>query len=311
MLTKDAMTRERWIGIIYILIAVGCYSFFSVFTKSLLAEGMTPIDIGVWRFIFSVSMLWAIWLVKTRRSGPRRLPKVPLWAVIVMGALTAVAAFSAFFGLERIPAATFLVLYYSYPMLSALLEAALGRRLPGTAWVALVLTLIGVAVAAPDFSGGLQGDNAVGVLLALTDATVVAVYFVIMSRALQHTEDKGGATAMIFTVTLIIMLVVGVLLGASAPPTPRAWLLVITMAFFSTTLPNLALSQGVPRLGSAEAGVIASIEPITASLLAWAFLGEVMTGQHWAGGLIIIGGIVVLQLPVLRAHWQASRQPSV
>ncbi len=293
------MTRDQRIGIFYILTAVTGYSFFAVFTKTLLGEGMAPIDIGLWRFVIAVSILWALRLGVGARQGRLTLPKLPLFWVAVMGVTMALAALAGFFGLERLPSATYLVLFYSYPMMAALIEAALGKRLPGIGWVALTLTLVGVLIAAPDFSAGLTGENAVGVLIAFVNALVVALYFIISNRVLQGTSDRLGATAMILTATLIMIGIVALLMGANMPPTPRAWLLVAALAVVSTVIPVFALNQGIPRLGGAQSGIISSIEPIMASLLAMVFLGEIMTGAQWAGGLVIVAGIVVLQAPAL------------
>lgn len=298
------VTRDQRYGILYMLGSVLGYSFFAVFVKLLLAEGMTPIDIGVARFSIAVALFWALRIGLGIRRGGVALPRLPLVAVGAMGLMMALAALAGFFGLQRLPAATYLVLFYSYPMMAALIEMVLGRRLPATGWIALVLTLVGVAIAAPDFSAGLTGDNAIGVLIAFINGLVVAIYYILGSRVLKDVRDSLGATAIVASGALVVMLIAGLTLGASAPPTPTAWLLVIAMAIVSTVVPVFLLNQAIPRLGSAQSGIIASIEPIIVSVQAMIFLGEVMSAEQWAGALIIVAGIVVLQAPSV---WMARR----
>lgn len=294
------------------LTAVAGYSFFPVFTKILLAEGMNPVDIGVWRFVIAVAVMWGLrFSIAARQKQPVRLPRLPVLPVVIMGVMMAVAALCGFFGMERLPTATFIVLFYTYPMMIALIGAIFGQRLPRAAWVALALTLLGIFLTAPDFSAGLQGDNLPGVLIAFANAFVIAIYFIFSGRTLKNERDVVGASALILTATLITMLIAGVLIGFSLPPTPRAWLFVIALALVGTVMPTFALNKGIPRLGAAKAGIVSSIEPLTSSILAMIFIGEIMTENQWLGGLVIVAGIIVLQVPALLARRNAVTIPAV
>ncbi|MBL8131605.1 MAG: DMT family transporter [Anaerolineae bacterium] len=297
------MTRDTRLGIIYILIAVTGYSFFAVFTKTLLGEGMKPVEIGVWRFMIASALLWTIrTIVRLRQRQSLALPRLSLRALLIMGAMMAAAALAGFYGLERLPSATYLVLFYTYPMMTALIEAVMGERLPRAAWVALVLTLIGVAFAAPDFSEGLRGENLPGVIIAFINALVVAIYYIVSSRSLGHIDDTIGSTAMILSATLAVVLVVGLAMGIAAPPTLTAWLVVTLLAIIGTVIPVFMLTNGIPKLGAAQAGIVGSIEPMQASILAWIFLGEAMTLNQWIGGVVIVAAIIVLQAPMILAR---------
>ncbi|MCK6577409.1 MAG: DMT family transporter [Anaerolineae bacterium] len=306
------MTRDTRLGILYILIAVTGYSFFAVFTKTLLGEGMKPVEIGVWRFIIASALMWMIRTgVRLRQRQSLALPRLSLRALLIMGAMMAAAALAGFYGLERLPSATYLVLFYTYPMMTALIEAVMGERLPRAAWVALVLTLIGVAFAAPDFSEGLRGENLSGVIIAFVNALVIAVYYIVSSRSLRHIDDTIGSTAMILSATLAAVLVVGLVMGIAAPPTPIAWLVVTLLAIIGTVIPVFMLTNGIPKLGAAQAGIVGSIEPMQASILAWIFLGEAMTLNQWIGGVVIVAAIIVLQAPTILARRRMNTLISV
>ncbi|MBK8020458.1 MAG: DMT family transporter [Chloroflexi bacterium] len=297
------MSRDTRLGILYILIAVVGYSFFAVFTKTLLAEGMRPVDIGVWRFAMSAALIWIFrTLVRVRQKQSLALPRISRLGVLVMGVMMASAALTAFYGLERLPSATYLVLFYTYPVITALIEAVLGARLPRVAWLALFLTVVGVAFATPDFSQGLRGENLPGVIIAFINALVIAIYYVIGSRTLASVKDTLSSTAMILTATFGVVLIAGLFMGVAPPPTPTAWLAVTLLTVISTVIPVFMLTNGIPRLGAAQAGIVGSIEPILASILAWIFLGEAMTINQGLGGVVIVAAIVVLQLPAILAR---------
>jgi len=294
------MSRTQRMGILYMVAAVMGYAFFPVFTKTLLEQGMRPLDIGFMRFVIAVTIFWGIKLSVSARTqrppDPRRLPLIP---ILALGVMLAIAALTGFFGLERLPSATYIVLFYTYPMMTAIIEAVLGQPLPRVAWLALALTLVGVVLTAPDFSQGLQGDNLPGVLIAFVNALAVAIYYVISSRALRGTTDMITASATILTVTLGVMILVVLVVGVQLPPNALSWAVITTFAVVGTVIPVFMVNRGIQLLGAAQAGILGSVEPLLASILAMIILGEVMTGNQWLGGLVIVAGIVVLELPAL------------
>lgn len=132
---------ERYIGLLAMLVSVTGYSFLPVFTAKLLDLGVEPTEIALWRYALTVPVFWALAALAARRArtpAPARpLPKVRL---LLIGTLLAIAALCAFFGLQRIPAGTYVVIFYTYPAFTALIALALGDRLAAWGWVALGLT---------------------------------------------------------------------------------------------------------------------------------------------------------------------------
>jgi drug/metabolite transporter (DMT)-like permease len=85
------------------------------------------------------------------------------------------------------------------------------------------------------------------------------------------------------------------LLGARLPAAPEAWVYLVGMALVSTVLPIFMTNVGIQRLGPARAAILGSVEPLLTSLIALAFLGQMMAPVQWAGGLIIVASVVMLQ----------------
>jgi len=120
------MDSSRRAGLIYIVISVTAYSMFSIWVKALQTSGMPSLDIGLWRFGLAVPLIWAV-IAFTRRST--QPVNQPAWQPILMGLLLASNALLAFFGLERIPVSLFIMLFYTYPAMVALVSLAMGERL--------------------------------------------------------------------------------------------------------------------------------------------------------------------------------------
>jgi drug/metabolite transporter (DMT)-like permease len=187
------------------------------------------------------------------------------------------------------------VLFYTYPAMVAVLEALMGERLSPLAWGALATTLLGIAFTAPDFSAGLSGGNLPGVLLALADGFMVAIYFLISSRIMHPHHDMITTSAYTVTGGFAVMLVAGALLGVGLPQ-GDSWLLLAALALVCTVLPVFGLNAGIRALGSTRSAIIATFEPVLTALLALVFLGELLQPLQWLGGLIIIASVIVLQI---------------
>lgn len=293
---NGARVRPAQTGLLAMLIAVTGYSFLPVFTARLLEMNVQPVEIALWRYVLTVPIFWGIALIAGRRQrSAGEISRLPRIRLILLGALLAIAALTAFFGLQRIPAGTYVVIFYTYPAFTALLMLVLGDRLSGWGWAALALTLVGVMLTAPDFSEGLAGGNLIGVLLALLNALVIAVYFILNARLLQGRSALVRAAALTTTGTLAALVLVGLFIGVRLPPAPEAWLYLLSMALVSTVMPIFMTNVGIQRLGPARAAILGSAEPVLTSIIALVLLGQMLEPLQWLGCLIIVVSVVMLQ----------------
>ena len=54
--------------------------------------------------------------------------------------------------------------------------------------------------------------------------------------------------------------------------------------------------EGINRIRSTRASITSTVEPIVAGVLSFVFLGEVMGPLQIAGGRLVIGAIILLQV---------------
>ena len=71
------------------------------------------------------------------------------------------------------------------------------------------------------------------------------------------------------------------------------WLSII-MAIFTTVIPSFMISEGIKRIGSGNASIIASIGPIATIIMANIFLGEIISSWQTVGTLIVLGGVLMI-----------------
>ena len=288
-------SRER-AGIIWVLLAAGGFSVMPTLVKITYAHStFAPMDIAIWRFLFAVPLMWGLVLF-SRRNAPRK-PKsdAPVRQVLLIGMLLSVAVLLAFFGLERLPASTYIVLFYSYPAMVVVLSRLLGEAIGARAWLALGLALTGVVLTVPDFQAA-GGIDQVGVGLALANAAVVAVYYLLSKRALAGVVDISGASAWMMLGTLLVLALLIPLRGLQTPPNALTLLMLLGIATLGTVLPVFGINLAIQRIGAARASLISTVEPPLSMLVSMFVLGELILALQWVGAALIIGSVVVLQL---------------
>jgi drug/metabolite transporter (DMT)-like permease len=74
------------------------------------------------------------------------------------------------------------------------------------------------------------------------------------------------------------------------------WGWILYIGIMGTLMPFGFYLEGVNLIRSTRASITATLEPITAGIISFAFLNEVMAPLQVAGGVLVIGSIVLLQL---------------
>jgi drug/metabolite transporter (DMT)-like permease len=296
-----AASQQRQ-GIILVVLAAMGYAFLPILAKFAYEAGLSGQETVTWRFFIAAPLIWL--LVRRIETGnPSTLPKRGL---VLLGVLFSFAALVAFFSLERIPASTFIVLAYLYPAIVAVLSLFNGENLPLSGWLALPLTIIGVALTVPEvFTRGFTGLDTTGILLAFANAVLYSVYILISSRLLRGQNALPTASAISISASLASLLMIGAISGLRLPQTLQAWIFVAAIAIVCTVLPITAFFAAIQKLGAPQAAILSTLEPVLVVILSMLLLQEKMLPIQWLGAALIIGASVLLQAGKL---YTAQRQ---
>ena len=143
----------------------------------------------------------------------------------------------------------------------------------------------------------------VGMMIALANAWVAAVYFIASNRILFRLQDPSElarAVAWTMVATSGIMLVIAFVNGLQFPRNLEQVLLLLGLAVLSTALPIVALNIGIQRLGAARSAIVMSMEPFLTLVLAAIFLSERLAGMQLLGGMVILLSVTFFELSTLR-----------
>ena len=264
----------------------------------------------------AIGLLVVLAVVAPRRLrvSPREMPLLAVLGVVGI----AMTQFLYYVAIGRLPVGIALIFEFTAPVLIALYVWLVRReQVRGRLWVALVLSLAGLALIAEVWRGGGSLD-AVGVAAGLAAAVALAAYYLIAERG-TVSRDPVTLTCWAFVAAAAFWAVaapwwdfdatvlaerVPVALGSLQLP---VWVLVAWIVVGGAILPFWLSIAALRHLSPTAAGLVATAEPVLASLVAWLWVSQVLSGWQVAGGLVVLTGIVLAQ--TARAEPAPSPQP--
>lgn len=281
-------------GVIWIVTSAVSYSLFAVFTKSVL-DDLRPTDVLFWRFVIAVPVIWLAVAARSRRTGigPRSAPVAPFG---IAGVVFGVLALFAFLGLDHLSAALYTVIIYTYPAMVAIGSALLGRRPPNRVWLAVGVTVIGIALTVPQVFDNADADG-FGLLVTLLNALLYAAYILGTARFVTPTDGRPRPDGLVASAwscvgSLVFATAVAVVVGVRMPPDAGAWAGLLGLAVVSTVVAATTFFLGLALLPPATAALVATLEPVLTLLWAMTILGESLVPIQVVGATLVLGGVV-------------------
>jgi drug/metabolite transporter (DMT)-like permease len=283
-------TQHR--GTALCVLSACAFGAMAIFAKEAYAAGATVVTLLSIRFLAAAALFWVIVAVRGAQLPSRRV----ILAGLGLGAAGYAAQAGLFFGaLTRLDASLTSLLLYLYPMLVFLGAVALRReQVTGRRVGALALASAGAALVL--MSGSLGALDGVGVAMALGAAVIYAAYILVADRIV-GTVDAFLMAALVTTGAAASTLVAGVGSGSLDLHFAAAgWGWIAAMALGSTVLGVSAFFVGLREVGPASASIVSTAEPVVTVGLATLIYGEALGAGQLAGGVLVLGAVVILQL---------------
>lgn len=188
----------------------------------------------------------------------------------------------------------------SGPIFAALLEWAVERRRPGLRWsIATAVAVVGIALLAAGGHGGVAQDPGaapLGVLLALVAGFGYALYSFAGARLIRRGATASGAMGALFLVGAAACLVGLAIVGLGPLVSPAGALTIAYLGLVPMALSYVLFGYALRALASTSATTIALAEPVVATLLAVAIVGERPGPIGWLGLVVVAVGIGLLAI---------------
>jgi drug/metabolite transporter (DMT)-like permease len=284
------------LGYLYVTLAAALFAISGTASKFLFHSGITPYQLIQLRTTLAFTCL-LIWLC-LRHSALLRISVTDLPYFMALGVLGIGAAqFLYLFAISKINVAAAILLHYTGPVFVALYVGLVQRQKIGMLSVlAISGTLVGCFLVVGAYNLQLVALNRIGIISGMLAAVAFAIYSVL--------SEYGMRKYTPWTVLLYGMLFAALMWNVLHPPLEAIlhrysavqWGWIFFIGICGTVLPFGLYFEGIKRIRPTHASITATLEPISAGVIASIFLGEVMLPLQIIGGLIVIASIILLQM---------------
>jgi drug/metabolite transporter (DMT)-like permease len=262
--------------------------------------------LAFWRDLFvSFGMLVGLLVLSRARFQLDRSH----WKFMILYGLT-LAIFNSMwtFSVQYNGAAVATVLAFSSPAMTAILSRIVYKEKVG--WVKIIsigLSLAGMVFVSGAYNPAVWQLNAAGIIFGLLTGFFFAVYNLEGKHASDEHIDSWTALLYSFAVATFFLFFFNLgkdLLSGKAALEEMLWLGnsvkgwgVLLFLGVGPTLGGFGLYTLSMRFISAtSANLVATMEPIMTAVWAYLFFSELLTGNQFFGGLLIVAGVILLRV---------------
>lgn len=285
-------------GIIFALLSGICWGFSGACAQYLFSHyGLDPLWVSSVRMLFAGIILSLFALIAFRGQyltlwrTPRILGRMVVFAICGL----AFCQMTYLLAIQYSNAGTATIIQYIGPVLTVFFLCFLACRLPnGREWLALICVVVGVFLLAT------HGNPAVMVLSpeALFWGLVSAFAYMIYSLLPRKLMFRFGSVPVVAAALLISGIIFSLLLQSwtNIPSMEVSGYVVlfVGLVFFGTVVGFSLFFQSINDIGAAKAGLMASIETVSATAFAVLWLGTSFVWIDIVGFLLIVATVFIL-----------------
>lgn len=278
-------------GVLYAIASSATFGLIPLFSIPLLSSGIGSPTILCYRFIVA-AIIMAVVLLFTKRNLLLHAKQLGVTVLLsVLYSLTAILLIESY---KYIPSGVATTIHFLYPLAVTLSMSWLfGERTTTTTYIAVVVSLVGVALLA--WGDHTQGDFQRGVTLALLTVVTYAAYIVGVMRSSASSIDSLVLTFYVLVIGAGLFFIYAVATtGIEYVHRWSDWRDLIMLALVCTVLSDYTLILAIKRIGSTLTSILGSMEPLTAVVVGVLYFGEQFDSSSVAGLILIITAVVLV-----------------
>ena len=296
------MEKKTRLGPILIIIA-GCFwGSMGIFVRRLASFGFTSIQIVSIRVTLAALVFCILLLIKDRSGFKIRLKDIPLFLGLGFGSILffTVCYFTAITMMSLSAAA---ILLYTSPVWIMLMSVVFFReKLTAKKLIALAFAF-GGCVLVSGISG--EGMTLAGLLVGLGSGIGYGLYSILGTIALRR-YSPYTVTAYTFLLAAAGSWVICrpadmIAKFAAAEDLSGLLLFCLLTALVTAVIPFLSYTLGLRTVEASKAGILATVEPLVATLFGIVIFSEPLT-------ILSASGIVLILAAVILLNWKQKKQ---
>ena len=295
MRSKKSIKNYRW-GYLYVILAALMWGLSGSSAKFLFKSGITPYQLVQLRLTISTMILF-IWLL-IRNPILLKIARKDILYFMLFGTVgMAGVQFTYLFTISKIKVAAAILLQYLAPSFIAIHSVVFMReKLAPATITALLGATFGCYLVVGAYNLDILTMNIVGIISGILSAITFAWYSI--------NGEYGMRRYNPWTVLFFALFFGALVWNVLHPPleafmnaySPIQWFWILYIGVLGTLVPFGLYLEGINLIRSTRASITATLEPITAGIISYLFLNEVMETAQIVGGIIIIASIILLQL---------------
>ncbi|MGB9666648.1 MAG: DMT family transporter [Candidatus Cryosericum sp.] len=295
-------------GILVAVASAVIYSGVSVLAKFAYQYDLSPIQLLKERYLLaSIVLIVMIGLVRWRLLLPRTMHEAGILlgfsAVFVTG-----PTLLYFTAVKLLPVSTAMFLFHCYPAFAGLFAWLILHERVSRAYLASVgVIAVGLLLL---LGASFRSVSSIGILTMMACTVAYALYAVLSQRVMRGVDPRTlGLYNQLAPALVLSLLTLGQPVFYPVVFSSQTALLVFAGMGLSAAGGMFLFVQGISMIGAQRAVIIDSLEPVLSALYALLLLGEHMKPLALAGGLIIVAGVIIGNLPAKQAMRAAEVHP--
>ena len=290
------MKKREFRGYLYVLIGTTLWGVSSVVAKILFNIGLPPGELVLIRLTLAAVTLAMILFFFDRKRMIISLKDLPYF--IILGFVgVAGMQFTYYYTISKIHVGPAILLQYIQTVWVSL-YAFLFQKEPISKEkiAALFLAVMGCYFVVGGYQTDLLRLNKIGIVSGVIASFFFTFYALFGEKGLKKYDSWTlilygfGFGAVFYWILFSPIKII------TAGHSFKMWMAFIYIAIFSTLIPFGFYFKGIEYMRATRASIIATWEPVVASITAYIVLGEVLFPPQVLGGIGVIASIVLLQM---------------
>ncbi|MHB1652829.1 MAG: DMT family transporter [Desulfitobacteriaceae bacterium] len=291
------VTEKRWIGVGAVLLSATCFALTSILLKTAFNLGLSPLETLALQSWIASSLLLFYTLLFHREVFKVSKKKLVILAFQgIVGSLGTSVLYS--YALLHLTVSVAILLLYLYPTLVLATQVIFRHKKVGRLELLALLLTLGGTVLASGVLAGVGEVPLIGIAFGLASAFAYAAFNVVGEVALQGLSPLEVMSFSQWFSSLGLILYFHGRWTQIPWQNSRIWLIGVALATIASIFPFYFILVGIQRIGSDQAAILSTFELPMTFLLAALFLQEFPGRNQWAGGALVLAGIILL-------NWQS------
>ena len=297
------MKSQIFKGSIFIVLGAACYGMLGTFVKMAYYDGFNTAEVTLSQFAIGFAVLLTLTLLKkpaTAKENNTTGIKSPL-KLVVAGTSLGLTSIFYYLSVQYIPVSVAIVLLIQTVWMGVLVEMIMYKRAPGFWKIIAVVTILSGTILATNLLKQSINSNWTGFGWGLMAALSYTATMYSSNKLELHLPPLKRSLFLILGGLIIILIIFHTSLNQHFSfGIFLSWGLVVSL--FGTVLPPLLFTRGMPLTGIGLGAIIASIEiPVSVSM-AHLLLKEPVSLLQWAGVMLILFAVVLMNIAGATSH---------